>query len=266
MSCIPPEVLSDRRSTAELIELALVELDRNDDDPCPCIVSLQERGTRDVLDAARAQCASADPKRRQLGALILGQLGSRRGRTFPEECCDTLLDLVEKERNLDALVVTIYAFGHLGHPRAEPALIARFRHRSSRVRRGVAFSLVNACHPLSQHAVEALLQLMEDREEQVRDWATTGIGFAVEFDGTDIRNTLLQRSTQDDDEITRAEALHGLARRNDMRALPLLIAELSAADSRPYLFNDAAKTLLGIDEEEYPVEALLDQLRALQRL
>lgn len=259
---------SEARPTAELIELALAEADQIDDGPVPFLVSLMESGTREVLDAACDLCISPEPKRRELGARILGQLGPRdphRNRSFPEECCAALLNLVKQERNLDVLVAAIFAFGHLGNPRAEAALISRSRHRSPRVRHGVAFSLVGCCWPhFSGDAVRTLLTLMEDRGAQTRDWATTGIGAALEFDGPEIREALMRRVMLDEDAITRAEALHGLARRGDMRGLPYLIAEMSAPEFDTYLFEDAGKRFLGIDEEQnVPADALLDKLKAL---
>jgi HEAT repeat protein len=74
---------SDSRSTAEVIETALADAERKDDLPenYRAIAVLHARGTRDVLTAALALCGSPDPKRRALGAEILGQLGSPE-RTF----------------------------------------------------------------------------------------------------------------------------------------------------------------------------------------
>ena len=47
----------------------------------------------------------------------------------------------------------------------------------------------------------------------------------MSVDRPEIRAALLRRAT-DSDEITRAEALHGLARRRDERVVPYLIVEL----------------------------------------
>src|SRR5471032_134427 len=105
----------DTRSITELIETALIEEARDDDmlgeGKYYAVSVLHHRGTREVLDAARALCASPDPARRELGALILGQLGSRE-RTFPEECCDALLELVRNDVEIDVKSMAIYALGH----------------------------------------------------------------------------------------------------------------------------------------------------------
>ena len=105
--------------------------------------------------------------------------------------------------------------------------------------------------------------MMEDRSFEVRDWATTGIGGTVSLDGPEIRAALLRRAG-DTDQITRAEALHGLARRGDRRVAPYLIAELSAEPERVHLFVDAAKTFVGIDEDtKVDPDRLLASLRAV---
>ena len=136
----------DPRSTPELIETALAEAERADDLPDGdflAVAVLHARGTREVLSAALELCGSPDPKRRDLGADILGQLGSPE-RTFPEECCDALLDLVRHEPDLGVLRTTLSAFGHLGNRRCEPELIALRSHPDHAIRHGVAFALCGA--------------------------------------------------------------------------------------------------------------------------
>jgi HEAT repeat protein len=59
----------------------------------------------------------------------------------------------------------------------------------------------------------------------VRNWATFAIGQYTDLDSPDLREALLAR-TKDEDAEVRGEALIGLARRRDARALPLVRAEL----------------------------------------
>ena len=153
-------LLQDRRSTSELVEAALAE---GDEDPTEggylAIAVLHARGTREVLDAALASCRSPDSRRRALGAQILSELGSPE-RTFPEACCDALLDLLSHDGDLRVLIKTVSAFGHLGNRRCEPDLIALRDHPDDLIRHGVAFALGGTDSPAS---VRALLELMEDR-------------------------------------------------------------------------------------------------------
>ena len=98
---------------------------------------------------------------------------------------------------------------------------------------------------------------------EARDWATTTLGQAPGFDGPEIRAALLARATQDDDEMVRGEALHGLLLRGDRRCRSLLAAELDQPGDHAHLFADGAKLCLGIDEhEEVAVQDLLAGLRA----
>lgn len=256
----------DQRSTAELVETALVVQTALADarlkaalpEGYQALSVLHARGTRDVLDAAFALCAATDPKRRSLGAMILAELGSPE-RIFSEECCDALLDLVRHDRDLHVLAVAVSALGHLRNRRCEPDLIALKNHSDEEVRHGVAFALRGTENPAS---VQALLELMEDSHKMARDWATTSIGQTVSIDGPEIRAALLRRAN-DSDEITRAAALHGLARRHDGRVRPYLIAELRTERENDHLMQEAAKTFLGLDEARtVDSEELLAALRS----
>lgn len=245
--------------TSALIEAAYVEWrERDDDSPCPATVALCERGSREVLDAALTLCASLDPKCRIVGARILGQLGSPE-RTFPEECCDTLIALL-RDPSEQVMTTAVYALGHLGNHRCDPELLALKDHPEPVVRKGVAFSLAGTNLP---QAVPILLTLMDDDDVEARDWATTTVGQATGLDTPEIRAALLKRATEDDDEMTRGEALYGLAKRGDARAAPLIIAELVGADDPTDQFGEAAKACLGIDErQDVTIEQLLEELRA----
>ncbi|HEY2874625.1 MAG TPA: HEAT repeat domain-containing protein [Reyranella sp.] len=245
--------------TSALIEAAYREQHEFDDDgPWPATVALHERGSREVLEAALTLCTSLDPKWRSLGARLLGELGSPE-RTFPEECCDTLLGLLS-DPSQAVVISAIYALGHLGNRRCDSGVLALQDHPEPAIRKGVAFALSGTSLP---EAVPVLLKLMEDPDVEARDWATTTLGQASRFDNPEIREALLARATKDDDEIVRGEALHGLAWRGDKRCLPLLVAELEQAGDHAHLFVDGAKLCLGIDEmEEVAVQDLLADLRA----
>jgi HEAT repeat protein len=235
----------DVRSTEELVDAALLEREQNSSfDACPALAALHARGNREVFDTALVLFRFPEPRRRALGAEILGQLGVPL-RAFPDECCDALLALLRREVDTTVLIATVFALGHLGNRRCEPDLISLRDHPDEDVRHGVAFALAGTT---PSAAVRALLQLMDDPYAMARDWATTSIGQTVSVDGPEIRAALLRRA-EDGDEITRAEALHGLARRQDERAIPDLLAELSLPREHRTLFADAAKTYLGIDED-----------------
>jgi HEAT repeat protein len=246
-------------STSALIEAAYIERHEQDDDgPCPATVALIERGSREVFDAASTLCTSLDARWRSLGANILGELGTPE-RTYPEECCDILIGLL-RDPSEEVVISAVYALGHLGNHRCDADLLALKDHPEPIVRKGVAFSLMGTTLPA---AVPALLQLMEDPYVPARDWATTTLAAAECFDGPEIREALMKRATVDEDDITRGEALHGLARRGDRRAASVVATELARSGARSWAFEDAAKACLGLDEDtSVEPEELISALRA----
>jgi HEAT repeat protein len=244
-----------------LIEAAVEEM-RRDDDRTPALVALQGVGTPEGLSRILELSRSPEPIRRRLAACVLGQMhapGQRSDeRAFPEPACDALLRLLDDE-DPGVMADAIFALGHLGNRRCDPYLASRRHHEDSHVRYAVAFALCGSTTPV---AVEALLALMDDPYDQVRDWATTGIGQCVELDGPPIRAALLRR-VDDEDVFTQVEAMHGLARRRDARVLPPLISALSHEHLMPHLFVDAAFAYLGLEEDaDIDEEELMARLRA----
>lgn len=248
----------DPRSTAELVEVALIDPDGDPHGESHlALLALMDRGSRDVLDAAIALCGSDKAAHRRVAATLLGQLGP--DRPFSEDCCDALLHLLKRECDSQVLVTAVFAFGHLGNRRCEPELIALKDHPNDVVRHGVAFSLHGAT---SDAAVRTLLEMTDDPYVLARDWATTSLGDTLAVDGPEIRAALLRRAS-DEDEIIRSEAQHGLARRHDERVVPYLIAELSADRDYMHLFVDAAKDYLGVDQDrEAGPDILLSALQS----
>jgi len=241
--------------TSTLIEAAFLEQTDSTGGSCPATYELQARGTREVMDAATTLCHSLDAGWRKLGARILGELGHPK-RTFPEECCDMLLGLLRDPSN-DVLISAIHALGHLGNRRCDPHLLPFADHPEPSVRKGVGFSLFGTS---LEAAVPVLLRLMNDRDVESRDWATTTLAASTCFDGPEIRKALLRRATDESDAMVRGEALRGLAHRGDKRAAGLLMKEL-AASPESFYFVDAAKVALGLgDDEEVSADALLDAL------
>lgn len=251
----------DPRSTADLIALIADDnpgADEWSDEADKAFITLHARATRDVWEAARNLCLSTHDQHRVAGVHILGELGTPR--VFSDESCDVIVKVLQTSDELNVIRSAVFALGHLGNDRGTEALISFADHPDNTVRHGVAFAL---CGSTSVDVIPTLIVLMDDPYEMARDWATTTIGQTVAWDGPDIREALLNR-TDDPDEITRYEALHGLTRRKDDRAIPYIIKELEKSGGRPHLFVDAAKEYLGINEDETvkPLD-LLATLRTL---
>ena len=91
--------------------------------------------------------------------------------------------------------------------------------------------------PVDDWDLASLIAMMRDPDNGVRDWATFALA-ARDDDSKEVRQALLDRST-DPDFDARSEAIWGLARRRDPRALPLLLAALEG-DEVGTLFVEAA--------------------------
>ncbi len=86
---------------------------------------------------------------------------------------------------------------------------------------------------------------MADSDEDVRDWATFGIGVLGDTDSSTVRDALV-RAVNDSNEDVREEALVALGKRQDKRALaPLLMALKQPAVTGRLI--EAAYTLLELD-------------------
>jgi hypothetical protein len=83
--------------------------------------------------------------------------------------------------------------------------------------------------PPDDPGIITLLRLMTDDDSDVRDWATFGVGSRVAVDSDEIRDALIARLT-DPDADTRLEALVGLARRRDPRALQPAVLALGSEE------------------------------------
>jgi len=237
---------ADPRPIEELIQLALNE--RDADMAWEYVSALQLRGDGEVFQAADRLCTSELATERELGATLIGQLGIPE-RTFPGKSFLCLTRMLETDP--DTLQAIAVGFGHLNNPRCIELLAPLKNHPASIVRWGVAHGISRHNDPL---AIQTLIELSGDEDEEIRDWATFGLGSLIDADTPEIREALWARTT-DTYNDARAEALAGLARRKDPRVAELLLQELSA-EHVDIMFIDAA--------EEFADRALLPALMKLK--
>jgi HEAT repeat protein len=226
---------ADPRPTHELISTALTEPDEHR--AWEAVTVLHFRGNWEVLEAARQLCRSECPQERRLGADILGQLGVPE-RTYPDQCVEMLLEVLEHEQDEGVLHAVGVALGHLNDRRGVASLVRLKNHASWQVRYAVVFGL--SCL-VDDRAIQTLIELSSDEDEVIRDWAPFGLARQIDPDTQEIRDALVKRLTDTDPE-TRAEALAGLARRGDERVIEPLIKELSS-DCVARLVVEAAETI-----------------------
>ncbi len=214
---------NDPRTVNELISAALIAPDAGDDGYWDVIGALHWRGSAEVFDRAAQLCQSFCAVERRVGADILGQLGFFEC-AFTRARLNVLLKMLRQERDSEVVSSVLMALGHLREADAIRP-VSRFCSHSDRdVRYAVVHALTGYDDAL---AIDSLIALTNDEDSDVRDWATFALGTQVDVDTPSLREALVRRLTDSDDD-TRCEALFGLARRRDPRVIPALCNELAS--------------------------------------
>jgi methionyl-tRNA formyltransferase len=208
----------------ELVRRAVEEWDSGEE-WAPHLAALGWRGTPDVLEALRPLAHDPDPRARSVAAYVAGQLGAP-VRTRPGESAALLEEMGEREGHPGVLAVIAEAFGHLGEPWGLSWLLRLRRHPDAGVRDGVVSALAGRTNPL---ATDALIELSADPDPAIRDWATFALGALAPQDSPALREALAAR-LEDPDPEARIEAVHGLALREDARAVESALALLAAGE------------------------------------
>lgn len=237
-----------RKSTDELIEIALTANDVEDDLGWDAIWVLRQRATREVFNAAKALCESCDPIKRTIGVDILAQLGLPT-RTYLDETLAIFFRLIDLEQDVHVLNSLGMGLGHISpEPRKVKPLLKLKNHADSAVRLGVAFGLGSEDDPL---ATQALIELSSDEDDEVRDWATFALGTQTDADSPQIREALFKRAIDlGDTSNAPGEGLVGLARRQDKRAFELTLKRLQVGNCGTLIFEDAEALA---DPKLYPI-------------
>ncbi len=234
-------------STDQLFEIALFESDQSSNS---ALSRLLRRPTREVFDKAHALCLSRIPSSRLLGVLVLSQLGGEEY-AFEDETGKVLVQMFEGEEDSDVLAALCCS---IFHRKIESGLIPLSQlknHSDSNVRHSVAVGLMGND---SEVAIEVLIELSNDDSADVRNWATFALGRQTDIDTEPLRMALCQRLA-DSNLTTRREATHGLAQRNDERAVVPLMDFLKVDQ----VTNDDIKAAANLGKPE-----LLPALYALE--
>lgn len=222
--------------------------DYDEDAPWEAVGKLRNLGTHQVYERAAEWCVSSDPLQRARGADVLAQIGrtsEHPQNNFLEESYAVVSQLAQHEQELLPLLAAIHALGHIGNPLALPLVIQNCSHEDADVRFAVACALGKFAD--APKAVQALIALMGDRDEDVRDWATFGLGVLGDADSAEVRAALLKR-TDDPNLDVLEEAVVALANRKESRVIPTLITQLNQGTASDRL-REAAESFLGESEE-----------------
>lgn len=201
--------------------------------------AMQQRATETMFEAARSLCASEYARERKLG--ILADLGvlDELMLPFPDESVELLIEMSREERNQEDIVLEsiVASLGKLFDERSIPTLNRYVAHPSAAIRLALARALSGL---ETDAAIRALIKLSRDTEGKVRNWATFALGTQTGRNTRAIREALAARLDDEYDD-TRNEAIFGLAKRHDERAIEPLIRE-SERESPQRLTSDAALT------------------------
>jgi len=248
----------DPRSNEQLF-LAAFEGNYDDDTPWNAVRVLRLRGTPEIFELAKRYSESQDGMACARALDVLAQLGAGKPdseRPYLSESVSIALRHLDDERPL-VVHSAAWALAHLRGDAATSALIGLRRHLDPGVRLAVANGLGGCVYPI---ALETMIQLMDDDADDVRDWATFGLGSLCTQDSQAIRAALRKR-LEDPFEDARDEALWGLAQRKDPSSVRLLLERLQ---SEQWKAGDetAAEETLGL-QGSMPVEQLRQGLREL---
>lgn len=230
MSAAPGGMDLAGASVDELFALARAAED--EDAYWDAVSELHRRAEKRTFDLASVLCDSFAVGERCLGADVLAQLGLVEGATpaespFAAAGGDVLMRLLAEDDEPAVLSSAAIGLGHLRDERALDQLATLAAHPSAEVRRAVVHGLMG--HD-DDRAVAALVVLSGDPDGSVRDWATFSLGVQIDRDTPEVRDALAAR-LGDSAGDTREEAIRGLARRRDERALEEALAAAASASS-----------------------------------
>jgi hypothetical protein len=200
------------------------------------ISELRKRKSKDIFEKSILLIESEIAKERIIGIDVLAQFG------FPRIHKNIILkkffNLLKNESDKYAISSIFYGIGHNNENltvKQIDILCSFKKHKSSRIRYSLAFALLTKQEP---NAIQTLIELSKDRDYEIRDWATFGLGTQIEIDNVEIRNALWKR-INDKYEAPRFEAIFGLAKRKDLRIKEILITELENIDEFGSLILEA---------------------------
>ena len=212
----------DQRSDEALFEAILHSDDEVSYSAC---TALHYRPTQAVFDKSKSLCQSKEAREREAGVNVLAQLGVEE-RPFLDKTVEILLKMLETEEDSETLSSIGVAFSHNRVEKSLEPLSKLKTHPSSNVRYGVVCGIMSHTTEL---AIATLIELSNDSDDDVRDWATFALGSMNDVDNPGVREALFNR-LDDKHHDVRGEALCGLAVRKDERVVEYIKKELNSSE------------------------------------
>jgi len=191
------------------------------------VSELRKRKTDEIFKKSVLLTKSKSVKERIIGTDVLSQFGFPR--RHKKEIIKLFFELLKSETDKKIINSILYGIGHnnekLTNKQVE-FLCSFGNHKSVYVKHSLVSAL---CTIEKDIAIDTLIKLSNDRDSDIRDWSTFGIGSQIETDNEKIRTALWNRIS-DKDEGAKFEAISGLAQRKDTRIKEVLKTELENLD------------------------------------
>lgn len=212
------------KNTSELFDLLLTE-DPLDGEEWAAAQELSVRGTQEIFTRAIELCNSQDAHKISRGLDVLQQFGCKEKEDLHLEERYDLACKFLSHKNEEVCESSAWVLARLHDRRAKEKLMTLSDAPNENIRFAVAVGLLGET---SSKAIETILKLMEDTDNDVRNWATFFFSppfFDNVLDSADIRTALKKRLT-DTFEDVKEEAIWALAARKEPEGLSLLIQRL----------------------------------------
>jgi HEAT repeat protein len=215
---------NDARRSEDIIAAALAASCEPDSDEYWSEVRvLQHRIDMPLIEKMQELMVHQDERHRVLAADVIAQSRAKE-KEHSGSCVKLLIEALNREASPQVLSAICDALGHHKSADAIAPLAKLQSHSDENVRLAVVHGL--SCQDDSI-AVAALISLSVDSNRDVRNWATFGLGSMTSVNSVALREALLERTNEPDDEIS-GEALVGLALRGDTRVAGPLLGAINA--------------------------------------
>lgn len=245
----------DPRSMQRLVSQALNAKD--EEETWEAVGVLWYRPSRDLLNTAQRLLQSKVPRERLLGVRMLGQGTLIPDRADPDDSLALLLPLLDHEQDPEVLSAIGWALGQIEDPRGIGPLIRLKAHPKSDVRHGVALGLFGQPDDL---AITTLIELSQDTDTKVRNWAVFALAQMYEVDTPNLRAALWAR-VADQSKETRDEATRGLALRADPTIVGVILQEFAQAKGEVTQIMFDTAVIAGVQLGDPRLCVTLQQLR-----
>jgi HEAT repeat protein len=209
------------------------------------VSELTKRPNKVVYNQAFKLANSEIDKEKIIGIYVLAQLGFD-PRFQQNKTVDLYFKLLEKEKSIKVISAILSSISHNNehfNDNQISKLIEYKTHKSTDVR----FELTLAISCLNNKtAIDTLIELSMDKDSDIRNWATFGLGTQLENDNEEIRSALWNR-VNDSDFETKSEAIVGLTKRMDKRIKEVIISELKNGNYGALLFE----AILKLNDKEF---------------